>query len=220
MKNLLRVSLPIKIYNFIRVINLFRLILNNGNSYLNKTGYINAYVAGKPIDKHNNAIPWMNYAIINFFDSRLNKGLSVFEYGSGYSTIYFANKIKNIVSIEYDKKWFEIAKKLTKPYKNVTITYKDLSTNYADAVLDQEFLFDIIVIDGRNRVECAINSIKRLSDVGVLVLDDSLRTNYKAIWDFYIENGFKELTFTGLKPMGFSIDSTTIFYRTNNCLRI
>ena len=59
-----------------------------------------------------------------------------------------------------------------------------------------------------------------LTDDGVLILDDSNREEYYEIWKFYIQKGFREITFEGLKPNGFCNEHTTIFYRDNNCLHI
>jgi hypothetical protein len=55
-------------------------------------------------------IPWLAFGAIQFLDIYLNKSMRVFEYGSGGSTIYFANKVHTIISAEHDEKWFNIVK--------------------------------------------------------------------------------------------------------------
>lgn len=67
------------------------------------------------MDAKNQPIPWMNYPFVDFISNRLNKSLEVFEYGSGFSTLYFQNIVKSIKSVENKKDWFdEISKKAGK----------------------------------------------------------------------------------------------------------
>jgi protein-L-isoaspartate O-methyltransferase len=39
-------------------------------------------------------------------ERRLNKTLSVFEYGSGYSTLFYARCARSVISVEYDQAWY------------------------------------------------------------------------------------------------------------------
>ncbi len=54
-------------------------------------------------------IPWLVFSCIDFLDKWLKKDMQVFEYGSGGSTLYFAEKTGKIISIEHDAKWFNYA---------------------------------------------------------------------------------------------------------------
>lgn len=63
---------------------------------------------GRPVDSVANAIPWMNYNAIEFLDERLNKNLTLFEFGSGYSTYFYASRVKAVVSVEYDDRWYQL----------------------------------------------------------------------------------------------------------------
>ena len=80
--------------------------------------------------------------------------------------------------------------------------------------------FHIIIVDGRDRVNCCKNSITALTDDGVIVLDDSERPQYKEAIDYLKSKGFKELPFSGISPGSFINKSTTIFYKSKNCLGI
>jgi len=57
-------------------------------------------------------IPWLVFSCISHLDKMNKKGLNVFEYGSGGSTIYFSKNGANIVSIEHDRNWYQNAKKV------------------------------------------------------------------------------------------------------------
>jgi 16S rRNA A1518/A1519 N6-dimethyltransferase RsmA/KsgA/DIM1 with predicted DNA glycosylase/AP lyase activity len=49
----------------------------------------------------------MNYNVIALLDDRLDSDMRVFEYGSGFSTLYFAERVSSVVSVEYDQQWIE-----------------------------------------------------------------------------------------------------------------
>jgi len=54
----------------------------------------------------------------------------------------------------------------------------------------------------------------------VIVFDDSDRAVWLEGVEHLLNLGFKQLKISGLKPTGFGIDETSIFYRKNNCLEI
>jgi hypothetical protein len=54
-----------------------------------------------------------------------------------------------------------------------------------------------------------------LKEDGVLILDDSNRTYYHEIFNFYRKKGFKEITFSGLKP-----SDIEVYKSEKNCLGI
>jgi hypothetical protein len=49
--------------------------------------------------------PWMTFPAIRFLDHFLKAGMRVFEYGSGGSTLFFAERAGQVVSAEHDPAW-------------------------------------------------------------------------------------------------------------------
>jgi hypothetical protein len=49
--------------------------------------------------------PWTSPAAVLFFERVLNKDMTGFEYGSGLSTVFFARKLKHLVSVEHHEAW-------------------------------------------------------------------------------------------------------------------
>lgn len=74
--------------------------------------------------------------------------------------------------------------------------------------------FDFIIIDSLKRFACAQNSIAALKPDGAIILDDSERPNYKKIFDFFDNRGFKKQDFFGIAPGQFKLKNTTIFWQT------
>lgn len=218
-KNILDKMIP-GLFFRIRLYRQFKRFRKFDDSYLVKTGYLLSFRKGYPVDLEMNPLPWMNYPFLEFIKGRLNKNQNLFEYGSGYSTVFFAERIKSVTSVEYDKDWYEKAKELTKSFPNTKILFQELNQDYPRTINKTNQKYELIIIDGRNRVKSAINSFEHLAPNGVIILDDSSRKGYQEIWNFYLGKGFREITFQGLKPNGFSIDHTSIFYRDENCLGI
>jgi hypothetical protein len=188
--------------------------------YLSQIGWFNAFDQQQAIDKNGNPIPWVTYSFIDFIRPRLNKSLSMFEYGSGNSTLFYATFLKRVVSVEHDQKWFN--KIVGSKAPNAEMIYTNLVRNgeYAQKAKLLGEQFDIIVVDGRDRVNCCKYGVDALSDRGVIVLDDSERKVYDEARTFLTEKGFKELYLSGISPGLFYYKATSIFYKNENCLGI
>lgn len=197
-----------------------QLLSMNRSGYFNEIGWINSFKNQMPMDKSSNPLPWVTYGFIDFISDRLNKNMDIFEYGSGNSTLWYAKKVNTVVSVEHDKKWFEAIKK-NMP-NNANINYEELvyNGNYSKFSSNLNKKFDVIIVDGRDRVNCVKNAIKNLKESGVIVLDDSERESYKEGIDFILSHGFKKIDFWGISPGLFYKKNTTIFYKTVNCLEI
>src|SRR4051812_14883663 len=61
--------------------------------------YLNHNVVSRrtPLDLE---IPWFSYAAIDFLDAALRTNMTVFEYGSGGSTLFFAKRAKSVFTVE------------------------------------------------------------------------------------------------------------------------
>ena len=213
--------LPRKVRDIIFRISLGMKMAFSRKSYLVRTGFVYSRIHDAIKNREGEFIPWMNYPIIHFLDERLDKRQSVFEYGSGASSMYLAQRVGAVTSVEYDQGWYQRIKELTDKQTNIAIHFVPLNETYYQAIsrIGQGAKFDIVIVDGRFRVESAIFSFDYLTPEGVIVLDDSERPHYQQAYDFYHEKGYRHLTFAGLKPTGFGTDYTTIFYKGGkNCL--
>ncbi|MFM6976625.1 MAG: FkbM family methyltransferase [Sphingobacteriaceae bacterium] len=188
--------------------------------YLADIGWIRSFDSRSPVDAHGEALPWVTYSFIDFIKSRISNQHLIFEFGSGNSTIFYAKKAKQVVSVEHDKAWFDKIKSASPA--NAEMIFSELETNgaYSQMPLSTGNKYHIIIVDGRDRVNCSINALPALTDDGVLVLDDSEREFYQPAIDFMKKSGFKELAFSGISPGLFYYKTTSVFYRNQNCLGI
>lgn len=204
---------------FPRIYATKRLILER-SSYLYVSGWFESLKRGYPCKPNGKELPWMNYAVISFLENRLDKSMSLFEYGSGYSTIFYSGLVDNVIAIEHNPDWIEVIKDKLPTNAKVVFREKKVNSEYSRAALMTDQKFDVIVIDGFDRVNCMKQALPSLKEDGVLILDDSRRTSYNEGVNFVKSQGYKSLDFEGMKPTGIGLDKTTIFYREKNCFRI
>lgn len=68
--------------------------------YLQPNGWFNDF----PCDEEG-IIPWYTFPAVQFLKDIVHNEQKVIEFGSGYSTLFFKDKVKHLVSIEHDKIW-------------------------------------------------------------------------------------------------------------------
>lgn len=187
-------------------------------NYLTEQGWYISSIEKKPLNGNGEPIPWINYPSLDFLNERIKTDFRVFEWGSGNSTIWWSNKVEEIISVEHDYNWYKYVKELINN-KNTNIIHKELiyGEDYCREI-GNHGLFDVVIIDGRDRSNCAKNSIENLKNNGIIVWDDTERSYYKEGIDYLKKKGFKMLTFSGMKPLNKEKSQTSIFYRENNCL--
>jgi hypothetical protein len=195
-------------------------LIKNRDSYLYTTGWMQSLRTSVPVDRNANPIPWMNYSMIKLMEDRLKDDFVLFEFGSGYSTRFYAGRVKAVTSVEYDETWFQIIKAQMPENVELIFQKRDIDGAYCRVIGSTGNVFDVVVVDGRDRVNCVKQSIPALSPRGVILLDDSQRDRYREAIEIAKAKGFRALDLEGLKATGKELNRTTIFYRDGNCLGI
>jgi len=198
----------------------YSVLVKNRESYLYLTGWMENLEEIIPADTDGNQIPWMNYSVIKFLKDRLSKDLNLFEFGSGNSTKFYSRLVRSVVSVEHNKSWFKLVEETLSENAELIFKDKDIDGDYCRAMNSTGQQYDVVIVDGRDRVNCVKQSIKVLTDRGVILLDDCHRERYQEGIEFARDNGFRTIVFENLKPKGTEIDKTMIFYRDGNCLGI
>ena len=202
----------------IRKLNLGFLVLWwHPHSFLREMGWYRSFRQNEPVDKNGKPIPWQAYSLKFFLEPRLERSFRVFEFGSGASTHWYADRVKEIIAVEHNKTWWEKSS-LGLP-SSATIILQEAEQAYVNEIKNHG-VFDIVIIDGRWREECSISGRKALNEKGVIIWDDSDQDIYKVVVSEFLNRGFRELVFRGLKPRDFKAFQTSILYREDNCLNI
>jgi len=173
-------------------------------------GWINSWKRGRSVDAQGEPIPWFTYPAIDFIKQLDLRNLSVFEYGSGYSTLFWAKRTKRVLSVETEKEWAEEISALAPPNAELIFTNRAIEA-YANQILERG-IFDIIVIDGTgdSRLRCCRIAPKHLASGGFIVLDNS---------DLWLESAavlrnadLIQADFTGLAPLNSHWHTTSVFF--------
>ncbi|WP_444910308.1 hypothetical protein [Microbulbifer sp. TRSA005] len=144
--------------------------------------------------------------------------MDLFEYGSGFSTRFYAEQVASVKSVEDNSKWFEIITKELPANAEVLLQAADDDGDYCRSIHKFKNHFQVVIVDGRDRINCFKQGILRLASDGVILLDDSARSKYAPAIELGKAAGFKFLHFEGMKPASTGSHRTTLFYRSENCL--
>lgn len=187
---------------------------------LREDGWFRSFREQASVDAQGLPIPWLTYPAINFLAPRLRPDMALFEFGCGGSTLWWASRVQKVVSCEHDRAWYErIAPKVP---ANVTLRHIELERGgeYCRAAAQSGELFDVLVVDGRDRVNCIHHSLAALKPEGVIIWDNSDRSEYEEGYQALFEKGFKKIAFKGMAPIIGVKNETGVFYRPENCLGI
>jgi hypothetical protein len=159
-------------------------------------------------------MPWFNREALDFIKTLNISQWKVFEWGAGYSTLWWQNYVKRITTIEHFSVWYNAIKYKVKPncqlYLRKLIKCKPCP--YTTAINETDDLYDCIVIDGRNRVLCAKNVLKHVAPLGYIILDNSERPKYDEAIKLFDRN-FKRVLITNINKSILPMRWQTIIWK-------
>jgi hypothetical protein len=187
-------------------------LLPSGTNSFQTTGWLNSVLKGRPVDVNDNPIPWFTYPAIDFLESILNPDWRVFEWGSGNSTKWWAKKCAFVTAVESNTSWHAEVSRSLPP--NAKVILAEDQESYTQAIRQAaESVFDIVVVDGDHRNQCASMCLDTLSDDGIVVFDNSDRHVYNEGIQCLLNAGFFRIDFWGLIPSYAYRNCTSIFFR-------
>lgn len=201
-------------------------------NYLRLVSYFNRWRINleKSSSALTNDMPWLPYAVIDYLNKTLNKSMTVYEFSSGGSTLFFSKRVNQVISVEHNPDWYnavmnEIKKvgcsncklSLIEPvtdsnlsenfedpdsYRSSDEIYKGMSfENYAKSIERYpDNYFDIVLIDGRARPSCLKHSFSKVKINGYLILDNAERNEYGYIHRFLDNEAWIKKVFFGPAP--------------------
>ena len=158
--------------------------------------------------------PWMCRPAVDQLDKLVVPGMRILEWGSGGSTVFFAERGAHVICIEHDPSWAKLVQSELARRKlgaQVKIHQLDLAADYVDVVDQLAGSFDLVIVDGRRRVECVGKAHHRVVSGGWLVLDDSDRQAYSPAVEQL--SGWRMLVLKGPRPETKEDPQTTMWQR-------
>jgi predicted O-methyltransferase YrrM len=145
--------------------------------------------------------------------------MSVFEYVSGYSTLFWCLRAKEVISVENDIKWYEkIKEKINEGGFNdkCSILFRENKDDYVKTISYYNKSFDVIVIYGNWRNLCAEEVALHIKKYGggILIFDNS--DWYPKTMQFLRDSlSWVEVDFHGFAPLNHNTLTTSIFINPN-----
>ena len=178
---------------------------------------------GSPLS---DAQPWLPYRAIDWLEENLDSSKSVFEYGSGGGTLFLAQRVGELHSVEHDPEWYEATRDALAaagvevdyilaeaspidgpevPYGVESFTSTQPESrgfgfeSYVRAV-DRlpDASLDLVIVDGRARPSCAARALPKVCAGGHILLDNSDREDYRPVFELLAP--YERIDFEGLTP--------------------
>lgn len=179
--------------------------LHNGDYYTSEYYHIYKYIINKykrahimwPLPKEIIFKPLMTENELKNFLYFMKPGNIYFEFGSGGSTNIASFYNLKTYSVESDANWHKklkntgiIANYITIDLHATSLGYPSKETNVNDwkiyiQAYKKEYNADIILIDGRFRVACALDIFAKIRNDTVVLLHECGRKQYDEIGNYY-----------------------------------
>ena len=208
--------------NYRRTLKLFSHLTLNPNNILS---YLRFSLSSRnPLEI---GLPWWSLPAIRAIKEHLSEKHTVFEWGSGGSSIFLATYCKAITSVEQDKVWHkDVLGRVTQDkINNLNLLFRGINLENARKFLESDYakaldsIHDVIVIDGEDnfgpysnwsaRECCFALAQKHINPKGgIIVVDDSWR--YPAIRKS--TNARELIIHEGIGPCRIGVTSTDFHY--------
>lgn len=186
----------------------FRKLLMNFKTLSKDYGQWESIKRNMCIDAQKNPIPWYTYPAIEYLKQLDISDKNVFEFGSGNSSLFWAVKGKEVISVEHNNEWCEIVSK--NKLSNQQIVLFEKKQDYISYIVKLNRKFDIIIIDGKYRLECATNAIKCFKEGGMIILDNS--DWFPETSEFLRSHDLIEVDFSGFGPINNYTWTTSLYF--------
>ena len=178
-----------------------------------RSGHFRSALRRRAVDAGGRPLPWYTYPAIEFLARQDYADRRVLEWGAGHSTVWWSARAASVLAFDSDPKWVEWVGAAA-PAAVVHRVPDDLTG--VDTFLGSG-AFDVIVIDGLDRLRCARRSPALLADGGAIVFDNSEGywgpEGEYPILDMLRSEGFQRVDFYGYAPGVFWPHCTSLFFR-------
>lgn len=174
-----------------------------------KYGQYHSIKHWKCLDASGAPIPWYTYPATEYLGNIDFSARSVFEFGSGFSTLWWSRRAETVMSVEHDQAWY--ANVLTTLPSNAKTLLRQDEENYVNSIKETATEYDVIIIDGQFRDQCARALQECLKHDGLIILDNSdwYKDTAKYIRD---SMGLLQVDFHGFGPINNYTWTTSLFF--------
>lgn len=171
-------------------------------------GYDASVKEQRPVSAQGQPLPWYTYPAIEYLSQWDCRGLNIFEYSSGYGSLWWADKGSNQYCVEHNPVWHAQISTFASQLKFLGL--KENRQDYAGAIHGFNIPWDIIIIDGVWRVDCAAEALKAAGGDTIILLDNS--DWYRDVAEILREGGYFQTDFSGFGPINNYASTTSLFF--------
>jgi|TARA_B110000046_G_scaffold47834_1_gene52909 hypothetical protein len=173
------------------------------NKLRTEYGFLESSKRNIPVNDKNEVMPMYTYPCYEWLNSIDWTNSKVFEYGTGYSTIWWQNKNVDYHAVEDNKQWYDMIEDKT------NINYKPGLHKYIQSIYDYNYKFDVIVIDGVFRFDCIKPALDKIKNDGIIIVDNTdWHRNSKEELD---KSDLIPIHFHGFKPLHVDSETTSCY---------
>lgn len=193
--------------------NKVRVLFQIQRGLLLRYGWLRAWWQGRPVDASGAPLPWITYPAIDFLSQFDFSEASVFEWGSGFSSLWWSKRCKQIATVESNSAWIPYIKRLLPESVELIVTAFNADAEVEALVKHHTTRHDVFVVDnhGPFRWKCAQAALQNLIPGGIIILDNSDQC-LKAC-EVLRQGGLTQIDFTGFVPGNGYAHTTSIFIR-------
>lgn len=124
----------------------------------------------------------------------------------------------SVNSVEHAGAWVETIRRAAAPNVRLTEVAEGQAEAYVGSIGHLGLQFDVVVVDGEHRDACMRIVPGHLKSDGIIILDNADRTEYRDGILYLEQQGFRHVDFIGMGPINTYDWTTSIFYRSTNCV--
>lgn len=180
-----------------------------------RSGHFRSSFRRAAVSRSGDPLPWYTYPCIDFLKYRSFKGRTVLEFGSGQSTLWWAERAERVVAMEGDVLWYDKVRASVPTNTEVNLVTMDDASACVDAV-DRILAsraaeeFDVVIIDGLWRNELVEVAVRVVADDGIIICDDAEGYSF---FEAFKDRDFERVDFFGFAPGSVLPHCTSIFSR-------
>ena len=175
-------------------------------------GYYRSIKEKRPVDIKGNPIPWYTYPSIEYLEQLDFSGKTIFEYSSGYGSIWWSGRCNQLISVEHNPEWFQEVDKMKRD--NHLYTLQEDEAAYINHLNKYAKTVDVVIIDGVCRSDCA-RKVLELVEKGFsfeMIIFDNSDWWPNTVKSFREKTRFSQIDFHGMGPINAYSWTTSIFF--------
>lgn len=180
-----------------------------------RTGHLRSSLKRKAVTRDGKPLLWYTYPSIEFLARRGYEGKTILEFGGGQSTLWWAARAKQVVTLDGKPDWHAHLKTIVPA--NVSLHLVSMETPAVNVAAVEEVLrslpyafYDVIIIDGLLRGDLIPTALRRMSQDGMIVCDNAESYPF---YDGFKQSGLLRADFYGYAPGVILPACTCIYFR-------